>query len=79
MFFMCLKVLSKHFKVYVIDFIGFGSSSRCKFDIKDAKPTIDFIVNKIDLWRKALNINKMYILGHSLGGCMIGWYTLKYP
>jgi len=76
---MNLKDLSKHYKVYVIDFLGFGSSSRCKFDIKDAKTTIDFIVQKIDLFRKALNINKLYLLGHSLGGCMAGCYTLKHP
>ena len=78
-FYLCLQEFAKDFKVYAIDFIGNGSSKRCKFYIHDAKESIDFIVEKIDLWRESLRINKMHILGHSLGGCMIGWYTLKHP
>ena len=38
-FYMCLKELSKHFKVYAIDFIGNGSSKRCKFETKDPHET----------------------------------------
>ena len=65
--------------VYAIDFIGMGASSRCKFDIVDAKESIEFIVEKIELWRKAMQIPKMHIMGHSLGGAMLGYYAIHYP
>ena len=73
------KRLSKEFKVYAIDFIGMGASSRCKFDITDAKKSIEFIVKIIELWRKAMQIKTMHILGHSLGGAFLGYYALYHP
>jgi pimeloyl-ACP methyl ester carboxylesterase len=48
-FYLCLKEFAKQFRVYAIDFIGNGSSKRCKFFIYDAKESIDFLVEKIDL------------------------------
>jgi len=44
-----LNKLSKHYKVYAIDFIGTGSSSHCKYDIKNTEESIDFCVEKLDL------------------------------
>ena len=49
MFYLCLKELSKHFRVYAIDFIGNGSSKRCTFKETQTKESIDFIVKIIDL------------------------------
>jgi len=40
---------------------------------------INFCQNVIEELRKSLEIEKMYILGHSLGGFMAAHYTLKYP
>ena len=78
-FYQMFKRLSKDFKVYAIDFIGMGASSRCKFETSDAKETIEFIADKIDLWREAMNIKQMHIMGHSLGGAMLGYYAKKHP
>jgi len=39
-FYKMFKRLSKDFKVYTIDFVGMGASSRRDFNIKDAKKTI---------------------------------------
>lgn len=78
-FYLCFKELSKHFRIYAIDFIGHGASKRSKFRIKDLKKSEEYICEKLELWRIAMKIQKMHILGHSLGGFYIGLYTLKYP
>jgi len=58
-FYKMFKDLSKHFKVYCIDTLGNGSSSRSKFNSTDPKETIKFVTEKIELWRKYLKIEKL--------------------
>ena len=78
-FYLCFKELAKKFRVYAIDFIGHGASKRSKFDITGTKESEEYICEKLELWRITMRIQKMHILGHSLGGFYIGLYTLKYP
>ncbi len=60
------KYLSKNFKVYVLDFPGFGKSEEPKrdFNVSDyAKLTLEFI--------EKLNIKSPTLIGHSFGGRVI--------
>lgn len=78
-YYRLLKYLAKDCIVFCPDFLGMGLSSRPKIEFKDEKECIDFFVEVIEAFRKAKNINKFYLCGHSLGGYYAGQYSIRYP
>ena len=70
--------LAKHRPVYAIDLPGFGRSSRKEFS-DDPLLVEQQLVNVIETWRIKMNITKMIILGHSMGGFVAFSYALRYP
>lgn len=78
---------------YSIDWLGMGRSSRVTFpkiheehgadptawEEKRVKEAEEFFVESLEKWRKKLNIEKMILAGHSLGGYLVCAYTEKYP
>jgi pimeloyl-ACP methyl ester carboxylesterase len=68
-----------HFNVYCIDMIGMGLSSRPQVEFPTPHEYIDFFINSIELWRRAVGLEKFYLIGHSLGGYFSALYTLRYP
>jgi len=73
--------LSPYSTVYAIDLPGFARSSRNKFSTKkgeEAKVEAQY-VESLERWRKALNINKMNLVGHSFGGYLVTAYSIKHP
>ncbi|KAM9186089.1 1-acylglycerol-3-phosphate O-acyltransferase ABHD5 isoform 2-T2 [Dugong dugon] len=64
--------------VYAFDLLGFGRSSRPRFD-SDAEEVENQFVESIEEWRCALGLEKMILLGHNLGGFLAAAYSLKYP
>ncbi|XP_057407426.1 1-acylglycerol-3-phosphate O-acyltransferase ABHD5-like [Balaenoptera acutorostrata] len=64
--------------VYAFDLLGFGRSSRPRFD-NDAEEVENQFVESIEEWRCALGLDKMVLLGHNLGGFLAAAYSLKYP
>ncbi|GAB5576992.1 1-acylglycerol-3-phosphate O-acyltransferase ABHD5 isoform X1 [Prionailurus iriomotensis] len=64
--------------IYAFDLLGFGRSSRPRFD-SDAEEVENQFVESIEEWRCALGLDKMILLGHNLGGFLAAAYSLKYP
>lgn len=81
-FYRNMNGLRKHFQtVYSLDMFGWGLSSRPKF--KTTERTVEsaeeVYVESLEAWRKANNISKMILGGHSMGGYFAVAYCEKYP
>ncbi|KAG0256151.1 hypothetical protein DFQ27_005876 [Actinomortierella ambigua] len=76
------------YKIYAIDWLGMGGSSRPEFNFKHSpktpvndvvKQAENFFLDALEEWREKQQIEKMTLLGHSLGGYLSAVYALKYP
>lgn len=76
---------SEGWKVYALDLLGMGRSSRPNFKIhaKDKQGKINeaesWFVDALEEWRIKRGLDKFTLLGHSLGGYLAVAYALKYP
>jgi len=70
--------LAKSRPVYAIDLLGFGRSSRPNFST-DALAVEEELGNSIEAWREKMKLDKMILLGHSLGGYLCTSYSLRFP
>lgn len=75
-------------KIYALDWLGMGGSSRPDFKFKHTqkssvqqvvKDSEDFFIEGLEEWRQIQKIEKMVLIGHSLGGYLSVAYALKYP
>ena len=73
-----LDSLASKRPVYAFDLLGFGRSSRPKFQ-GDVDQVESQFVESIEEWREEMKIDKMILLGHSLGAYVVSLYALKYP
>jgi cardiolipin-specific phospholipase len=75
----------KGWKLYALDMLGMGRSSRPPFKIhaKDPAGKIteaeNWFIDALEEWRVLKKIEKFTLLGHSLGGYVAVAYALKYP
>ncbi|KAI9008195.1 Alpha/Beta hydrolase protein [Gaertneriomyces semiglobifer] len=79
--------LSHDYRIYALDWLGMANSSRPAFpriprnasdkDIVDTAE--DFFVSSLEKWREKMRIEKMTLMGHSLGGYLATAYTEKHP
>jgi cardiolipin-specific phospholipase len=76
---------AKGWKVYALDLLGMGRSSRSPFKIhakEDAAKISEaesFFVDALEEWRIQRGLEHFTLLGHSLGGYLAVAYALKYP
>ncbi|EQL03025.1 hypothetical protein OCS_01269 [Ophiocordyceps sinensis CO18] len=72
-------------KLYALDMLGMGNSSRPAFKIhaKDKEEQVieaeNWFIDALEEWRKARKIERFTLLGHSLGGYLAVSYAIKYP
>ena len=64
--------------VYAVDWIGFGVSDRPKFKETSPSKTLDFFLKPFEEWRKLMKFEKFDLMGHSLGGFLVGHYCANY-
>ncbi|RFU35621.1 Carboxylesterase, partial [Scytalidium lignicola] len=75
----------KGWKLYALDMLGMGRSSRPPFKIhgKDQQSKIaeaeNWFIDALEEWRILKKIDRFTLLGHSMGGYMAVAYALKYP
>ncbi|KZT12915.1 alpha/beta-hydrolase [Laetiporus sulphureus 93-53] len=73
--------------VYAVDWLGMGRSARVPFSIKAKRNDIDgrvkeaegFFVDSLEQWRQHMGLERITLIGHSLGGYLSVAYALKYP
>ncbi|KAH9870940.1 hypothetical protein J1614_006512 [Plenodomus biglobosus] len=76
---------SEGWKVYALDLLGMGRSSRPNFKIhaKDTEGKVaeaeSWFVDALEEWRIKRGLERFTLLGHSLGGYLAVAYALKYP
>src|ERR1700748_1631790 len=66
----------KHHQIIYFDAFGRGKSDTAK---NVAEYTLERDIDDIEGLRKALNLDKVTVLGHSYGGVVAQGYGLKYP
>ncbi|MGB9750206.1 MAG: alpha/beta fold hydrolase [Caldisericia bacterium] len=75
-----VKPLSNYGRVIAIDIPGFGLTERPKKSSLNFNPySRDGQVEVIKMFLDKLNIKKVIILGHSMGGAISTYFTIKYP
>ncbi|GJE84904.1 alpha/beta hydrolase [Phanerochaete sordida] len=73
--------------VYALDWLGMGRSARPSFTVKAKREDIDgrvaeaesFFIDSLEEWRQKMGLERMTLIGHSLGGYLSIAYALKYP
>jgi hypothetical protein len=58
-----IKELARHYKVYALDMIGFGRSSRPKRRFKTPEQSEDFFLGYFEAWRQALKLDRFTLIG----------------
>ena len=75
----------KGWKIYALDLLGMGRSSRPPFRLKaktrqeQITEAENWFIDALEEWRVHRQIDRFTLLGHSLGGYMAVAYALKYP
>ncbi|EXJ77166.1 hypothetical protein A1O3_10324 [Capronia epimyces CBS 606.96] len=72
-------------RLFALDMLGMGRSARPPFKIKSKTREQQiaeaeaWFIDSLEEWRVKRNIDKMTLVGHSMGGYMAVCYALKYP
>merc|ERR1711953_81847 len=71
------KALSSKRSVYSIDLPGFGLSDRNKLG-KNPTQVENNWTDSIDQWRQKMSLDKIILIGHSMGGYLAAVYLMRY-
>ncbi|GLE02774.1 hypothetical protein PINS_up011629 [Pythium insidiosum] len=74
-----LQALAKFFNVYAVEWKGIGRSDRPTFKPKTEREMDDFFVESLEDWRRAMQLDRFVLCGHSMGGMYTSYYADLYP
>ena len=74
-----LSLVDEGTSIYAIDWLGMGRSSRVKIEGSRVEDVENYFIDSLEEWRDKMNIDKMTLFGHSLGGYLSTCYAIKYP
>ncbi|WFD42361.1 hypothetical protein MPSI1_001003 [Malassezia psittaci] len=74
-------------RFFALDWLGMGRSSRPPYTLPHSKARSaerveaaeSYFLTSLEQWREKMQIDKMVLVGHSLGGYLSIAYALKYP
>jgi len=66
-------------RVYAIDFIGAGLSSRPSYSAFGVEAAENHHISCIEKWRVQQGLDRVILVGHSFGGYMAAAYAIKHP
>ncbi|KAK0542389.1 hypothetical protein OC846_006754, partial [Tilletia horrida] len=76
-------------RLFALDWLGMGRSSRPPFHIPNSvvkqgvearvRAAESFFIDSLEEWRQKMQLEKMTIIGHSLGGYLSLAYALRFP
>ena len=79
-FYRNFQGLTKYFpKIFALDLLGWGLSSRPAFTASTTEQAEDFFVESLEAWREEHKIERMILAGHSMGGYLGVAYCERYP
>ncbi|XP_077504008.1 (Lyso)-N-acylphosphatidylethanolamine lipase-like isoform X2 [Amblyomma americanum] len=73
-----MEALSRRRRVYAIDLLGFGKSSRPTLS-SDAGTAEAQMAQALEAWRRQMGLEQFVLLGHSFGAFVASAYTLRHP
>ncbi|KAJ2933657.1 hypothetical protein H1R20_g3423, partial [Candolleomyces eurysporus] len=73
--------------VYALDWLGMGRSARVPFSVKAKRDDVparvheaeSFFVDSLEEWREIMGLERMTLIGHSLGAYLSVAYALRHP
>jgi pimeloyl-ACP methyl ester carboxylesterase len=65
--------------VFAKDWMGYGLSSRPAFEPSGVTQTEEHFVGYMERWRRANDLDRMTLCGHSLGGYLCVAYAERFP
>lgn len=74
-----LDGLAAHFRVYALDWLGWGRSARPRFAGSTPDEARAWWLDSLEAWRQAMGLGDFTLLGHSLGGWLAAEYALAHP
>ncbi|KDD72801.1 hypothetical protein H632_c2881p0, partial [Helicosporidium sp. ATCC 50920] len=77
--FRVLDGLAQAFSVFAVDPLGTGLSSRPCFRARSTAQAEAFFLDSLERWRAELGLERMVLMGHSLGGYLAACYALRHP
>ncbi len=71
--------LASAYRVYALDLLGWGRSSRPPFRAQSPAAAQAWWVRSLEAWRQAVDLTRFTLLGHSMGGFVAASYALAHP
>jgi pimeloyl-ACP methyl ester carboxylesterase len=67
-----VDVLAEHFRLYIVDLLGFGRGRGQRFSLRESS-------DAINRWLEQEKLDQVSLMGHSMGGFISADFSIRYP